>query len=105
MAVSVRSRWGDTSTCTEISDAPARANASMWRSGSTIIRCTSSGSRVTRASASTTGTPMVRFGTKRPSMTSTCSRSAPPASTAATASRRQAKSADRMEGAMRSVTG
>src|SRR5688500_6782321 len=43
---------------------------------------------------------MVRLGTKCPSMTSTCSMSATGA-TASTASPRQAKSAERMDGAMR----
>src|SRR5450759_1171941 len=40
------------------------------------------------------------FGTKCPSMTSTCSKRAPPRSTLATSSPRRAKSADRMDGAI-----
>src|SRR5438874_2170319 len=42
---------------------------------------------------------MVMLGTKWPSMTSTCSREAPPSATACTCSARRAKSADKMEGA------
>src|SRR6267142_1686429 len=49
---------------------------------------------------SSTGGPMVILGTKRPSMTSTWSWSAPPASTRATASPSAAKSAERMLGAI-----
>src|SRR4026207_1415683 len=44
---------------------------------------TSSGTVATRRSDLTTGGPIVRFGTKWPSMTSTWMGSAPPASTAA----------------------
>ena len=51
--------------------APASANASTYRSGSTIIRCTSSGRRVASRTAFTTSGPMVMLGTNRPSMTST----------------------------------
>ena len=76
-------------------------NASTCRSGSITIRCTSSGTAATRFSASTTGRPIEMLGTNRPSMTSTCSRSASPRSTARTASVSEAKSAARMEGAIR----
>ena len=80
------------SACTEIMAAPASTNASRYRSGCVIIRCTSSGSRVARCSAVTTGGPMVRFGTKWPSITSTWIRSAPPASTRAMSSREAERS-------------
>src|SRR5262249_50364545 len=43
--------------------------------------------------------PMVMFGTKWPSITSTWTRVAPPSATACTLSARCAKSADKMEGA------
>src|SRR2546423_273929 len=52
--------------------------------------------------AATTGGPMVRLGTKWPSITSTCSKSACGA-TASMASASAAKSADRIEGAMRTT--
>src|SRR4051795_4724955 len=52
--------------------------------------------------AATTGGPIVRFGTKWPSITSTCSRSASGA-TASMASARAAKSADRIDGAIRTT--
>src|SRR3954469_7458364 len=52
--------------------------------------------------AATTGGPMVRFGTKWPSITSTCNRSASGA-TASMASARAAKSAERIDGAMRTT--
>ena len=81
--------------------APALANASTYRSGSTIMRCTSTGRRVALRTASTTTGPMVMLGTKRPSITSTWIQSAPAASTARTSSASRPKSAERMEGAMR----
>src|ERR1051325_3069016 len=58
------------------------------------------GNRVNRASDLTTGRPTVIFGTKCPSITSTCNTSAPPRSTALICSPRQEKSADRIEGAI-----
>src|SRR5947199_6592517 len=69
------------------------------------MRCTSSGSRVSRASAWMIGAPKVRLGTKRPSITSTCTQSAPPRSIAASSSASRPRSAVRIEGAMRIVTG
>src|ERR1041385_8597499 len=51
-----------------------------------------------------TGAPKVRLGTKRPSITSTCTQSAPPVSMAASSSRSRPRSAVRIEGAMRIVT-
>jgi hypothetical protein len=101
MAWIVRCRWGETSACTEIRSAPAFAKASTYRSGSTIMRWASMGSRVTLRTASTTSGPMVMLGTNRPSMTSTWIQSAPAASTARTSSASRPKSAERIEGAMR----
>src|SRR5438105_6812207 len=63
------------------------------------MRWTSSGRRVTFRRSATIFGPNVRFGTKWPSITSTWTQSAPPASAAATASPRRAKSAERMDGA------
>src|SRR5258708_6892927 len=54
--------------------------------------------------AATTGGPMVRLGTKCPSITSTWSRSASSA-TVSMASASEAKSAERIDGAMRITTG
>jgi len=48
-----------------------------------------------------TGGPIVRLGTKCPSITSTWMKSAPPASTVRIASPRHAKSAERIDGAIR----
>ena len=56
--------------------APASAYCGAQRSGSSIIRWQSSGTGLTRASASTTGRPRVRLGTKCPSITSTWAQSA-----------------------------
>src|SRR3990167_2742039 len=64
------------------------------------MRWTSRGSRARLRRDSMTGGPMVRFGTKWPSITSTWSRSAPAASTRAMASPSAAKSAERMLGAI-----
>src|SRR3954454_14421053 len=64
-----------------------------------IIRCTSTGFAVARRTASTTTGPIVRFGTKRPSMTSTWIQSAPASSTAHTSSASRPQSDDRIDGA------
>ena len=69
--------------------------------GLVIIRWTSSGSVVARRIAATTGGPMVRLGTKWPSMTSTWIQSAPASSTARTSSPSRPKSAARIDAAMR----
>src|SRR5580658_6804597 len=69
-----------------------------YLSGSSIIRCTSNVRRVTLRMEATTGGPIVRFGTKWPSITSRCSMVAPPRSTCAICSPKRAKSAARMEG-------
>ncbi len=55
-----------------------------------------------RRMAATTGGPIVRLGTKCPSITSTCSQSASERTRSISAPR-AAKSADRMEGAIRSI--
>src|ERR1044072_2097932 len=69
------------------------------------MRCTSRGRVVSLQSAWMIGAPNVRLGTKRASMTSTCTQSAPPRSMAATSSLSRPGSAARMEGAIRTVTG
>ena len=56
--------------------APASTYAGAQRSGSSIIRWQSIGVSAALPSASTTGSPSVRFGTKWLSITSTCSQSA-----------------------------
>src|SRR3954471_15009441 len=71
IACTVRCTCGSASTWTEIIPAPASAKASMKRSAFSIIRWTSSGTVAIRFSDLTTGTPMVMFGTKWPSITST----------------------------------
>src|SRR5512141_1644824 len=55
--------------------------------------------------AATTGIPMVMFGTKRPSMTSTWTTSAPADPIIASASPSFAKSAERMLGARTGIAG
>ncbi len=101
MRATVFGRSGTASTWTLMRSAPARAKSSRKRSGSTIIRWRSSGICVHLRIAFTTAGPMVMLGTNWPSMTSTCSMSAPAASTAFTSSPRRAKSAARIDGAIR----
>src|ERR1700751_686045 len=62
------------------------------------IRCTSTGFFVALRTASTTTGPIVMFGTKRPSMTSTWIQSAPASSTARTSAASRPKSTDKIEG-------
>src|SRR5204863_5777213 len=81
--------------------APASAKASMKGSTGEIIRWTSSGFCVCGLRAFTTAGPIVRFGTKWPSITSTWIQSAPAESIARTSSPSRAKSAERIEGEMR----
>src|SRR6186713_3260343 len=81
--------------------APALANGSIHRSTGATIRWTSNGLALCGRSAFTTGGPIVRLGTKWPSITSTWIQSAPAASIARISSPRRAKSADNIEGAMR----
>src|SRR3977135_3574748 len=77
--------------------APASAYGGAHRSGVSIIRWQSIGMSVLFSKASTTGSPMVRLGTKWLSITSTCSQSAPV--TASASSPSSAKSAARIDGA------
>src|SRR6185503_8491092 len=93
---------GVASWCTVITSAPAFANASIWRSGRLIIRCTSTippaswtCSSIDRATRS----PIVIGGTKCPSMTSTWMTFAPAPMTVSTCSPSRAKSALRIDGA------
>mmetsp|Transcript_11334 Transcript_11334/g.21374 ORF Transcript_11334/g.21374 Transcript_11334/m.21374 type:complete len:257 (-) Transcript_11334:161-931(-) len=97
----VRWRWmvDAASQWTEMMSAPALAKSSTRCSGSTIMRwqsSTASGCAFLRAE--TTPGPMVMLGTKRPSMTSTWTQSAPAFRTSPTSWPRLAKSADRIEG-------
>src|ERR1039458_781714 len=69
------------------------------------MRWTSRCRRVVLRMDSTTGGPMVRLGTKWPSMTSTCSMVAPARSTRAMSSARRAKSADRIDGTISIICG
>src|SRR5271157_3453271 len=62
------------------------------------MRWTSKCRRVVLRTDSTTGGPMVRLGTKWPSMTSRCRMVAPARSTRAISSAKRAKSADRIDG-------
>ena len=64
------------------------------------MRCTSQTSEVAAFSCFKSGTPMVRFGTKWPSITSMCTKPAPAASIMAMSAPRFMKSADRIEGAI-----
>src|SRR5215470_7477195 len=88
------------SWCTEIHVAPASANDGMNSSGLSIIRWQSKmvSGKALRSEA-TTGGPMVRFGTKCPSMMSTCSSVPPPSSACLACAAKFAKFADKIEGA------
>ena len=70
-----RARWifssVSASTWQVTMSAPASQNCSTYRSGRSIIRCTSRGSAVTGRMDFTTGIPMEILGTNRPSITST----------------------------------
>ncbi len=96
----MRTAVSPTSTCTVQPLAPASRNGSRYRAGSVIIRWVSKKRSLWFRSDATTGGPMVRFGTKWPSITSTWSQSVPGV-TRATASARLPKSAERIEGATR----
>src|SRR5262249_47853181 len=80
-------------------------NKAAYRSGFSIIKCTSRCARVHFRTDSTTGGPIVRFGTKCPSITSRWSIRAPPRSTRAISSARREKSADRIEGTISIICG
>ncbi len=64
------------------------------------MRCTSQTSEVAAFSCFKSGTPMVRFGTKWPSITSMCTHSAALRSIISISCRSCPKSADRTDGAM-----
>ena len=66
----VRCRCGPASGWTVMMSAPALANSGTNRSTGEIIRCTSKTLAECGRSAFTTPGPMVRFGTKCPSITS-----------------------------------
>src|SRR5262249_3244078 len=91
---------GQVSGWTDTQSAPASMNSGAYLSGSVIIKWTSSGTRAALRTASTTNGPIVRFGTKWPSIISTWSQSAPASSTARICSPRQVKSDDSIEGAI-----
>ena len=102
MAWRVRCRCGQVSTCTVMLSAPAAANWSMWRSGCSIIRCTSAKpprSWIRPVMSATIFGPKVITGTKWPSITSMWMTRAPASSTSPTCSRMRPKSADRIDGA------
>ena len=82
----------------EMEAAPSFAYSGAQRSGSSIIRCTSTGRSVTSQMRLTMGSPRVRFGTKWWSITSTCTRSA--LAMALRSRSRLQKSAERMLGAI-----
>lgn len=82
------------------SDAPAAAKLSTHFHGSDTIRWQSRKAAVCRRRHATTGAPSVRLGTKWPSMTSTCSQSAPAATMRAVSAANEDRSAASSEGLM-----
>ncbi len=96
-------RWtcGPASGWNEITSAPASAKAGTSGSTGETMRWQSNGCLLWALRAFTTIGPMVRLGTKWLSMTSTWIQSAPAAVTASISAPKAAKSADRIEGAMR----
>src|SRR3954447_15887925 len=78
--------------------------ASTYRSASSIgcatMRCASNSTEACGRHAAMMSGPNVRFGTKRPSITSHWMRSTPASSSAAISSPKRAKSAGRTEGAI-----
>src|SRR5229473_7736622 len=96
----VRFRCTQASWCTEIQLAPASAKAAMKSSGFSIIKWQSKGTlEIVLRSEATTGGPIVRFGTKCPSITSRWSTVPPPSMAASASAPSCAKLAERMEGA------
>src|SRR4051794_21770366 len=88
--------------------APALANDCTWRSGRSIIRCTSMkppASCTWSRMPSTIKGPIVIGGTKWPSITSTWITRAPASMTVWTCSPSRPKSADRIDGATRRPSG
>src|SRR5258708_1469802 len=106
MSCNVRWRWTHASWCTEIQLAPASAKAGMNSSACSIIRWQSRMAlgRAFLSDATTSG-PIVIFGTKWPSITSTWSTVPPPSSAAFASSPRRAKFAERIEGASSMIMG
>src|ERR1700692_2059112 len=97
---SVRFRCTQASWCTEIQLAPASANAPIKSSGFSIIKWQSKGTlAMVFRSEATTGGPMVRLGTKWPSITSRCNTVPPPSMAADASAPSCAKLADRIDGA------
>src|SRR5471032_718833 len=96
-------RWtcGPASGWNDSVSAPASTKAGISGSTGVIMRCTSNSFFVCLRNAFTTTGPIVRLGTKWLSITSTWIQSAPAASMASTSWPSAVKSADRMEGAMR----
>src|SRR5262245_5028918 len=92
-------RGSPSSMCTVHPSAPASAKSSRRSPGLSTIRWQSRCRSVRLRSDFTTGGPMVRLGTKWPSITSTWRRSAS-AATRSTSSASWAKSADRIDGAI-----
>ena len=102
---SVWCRCGQVSTCTVHESAPAFANSASWRSGCSIMRCTSSvppRSCTRSANEDTTRGPNVITGTKCPSITSTWNARAPASSNSTTWLRNAPKSAERIDGSTES---
>src|SRR6202162_438566 len=100
MRCRVRSRCTQASWCTEIQVAPASAKAGISSSGFSIIKWQSKiAAGIAARSDLTTGGPMVIFGTKWPSITSTCSNVPPPSSAAFASTASCAKFADNIDGA------
>ncbi len=89
-----------TSACTFTRSAPASMNQGISVRGLSIMRCTSQTSEVAALSCFSSGTPMVRLGTKWPSMTSIWTKAAPACSIMAMSSAKCMKSADKMDGAI-----
>ena len=86
------------SQCTVMASQPASAKASMYLTGSSIIRWASKNLSEYLLTALMTGGPNVMFGTNIPSITSRWIQSAPALSVLAISSPSLEKSADRMEG-------
>jgi hypothetical protein len=93
-------RFPQASTCTVMMSPPASTNLLRYFSGVSIMRWTLKGRSVLSLRQRITEGPTVRLGTKCPSITSQCRRSAPPLSTSLISSSSLPKSAERREGAI-----
>src|SRR5690348_13200098 len=71
--------------------------AGAYRTGSEIIRCASKNARVTGRADLMIAGPKLMFGTRCPSITSRCKKSAPPLSTSSISLPSLAKFADRID--------